>query len=227
MFYEEVKAMRNGIGILTIAVLIAVAQSAAGQGASQSAQSQSQSASQTQSPSQTAAKPSTAPPQAQKESVAEAARKAREAQKNAPKTSSVFTNDNIAAAATGTINVVGNASAPAPGATASAQTVQVTAPAAAGADEAAWRQRFADARAKLQQDQAELAVMQRELSQLQLQYYPDPNKALKQSVTNDDTYKKQQAIAAKQKQIQADQQALSNLEDDLRKAGGDSSWARE
>ncbi|HEV2489974.1 MAG TPA: hypothetical protein VGT03_09220 [Candidatus Acidoferrales bacterium] len=214
--------MRRIFGVLSLAALIAAAQVAVGQEASQTSQSQAQSQSQTQ----TSAKPAAAPSQAQKESVAEAARKAREAQKDVPKAPAVFTNDNIsAAAASGTINVVGNASAP--DAAAPAQAGQAAAPPAAGSDEAAWRQKFSDARAKLQQDQAELAIMQRELSQLQVQYYPDPSKALKQSVTNEDTYKKQQAIAAKQKQVQADQQALSDLEDAFRKAGGDSSWARE
>src|SRR5690348_12348352 len=95
--------MRNAIGILSIAALIAGAQIAAAQEASQSAQSQAQ----------TSPKPKATPPQAQKESIAEAARKARETQTNAPKAPTVFTNDNIAAtAASGTINVVGNAPAP-------------------------------------------------------------------------------------------------------------------
>jgi hypothetical protein len=213
--------MRNAIGILSIAALIAGAQIAGAQEASQSAQSQAQ----------TSPKPKAASPQAQKESVAEAARKARETQTNAPKAPTVFTNDNIAAtAAFGTINVVGNAPAPKAGASAPADqaaAVPGAAPASAGNDEASWRQKFADARTKLQQDQADLAIMQRELSQLQLQYYPDPSKALKQSVSNEDVFKKQQAIDKKQKQVQADQQALSNLEDDLRKSGGNSAWARE
>ena len=33
-------------------------------------------------------------------------------------------------------------------------------------------------------------------------------------------------IGGKQKQIQADQQAIADAEDDLRKSGGDSGWAR-
>jgi chromosome segregation ATPase len=94
-------------------------------------------------------------------------------------------------------------------------------------DEAAWRKKFADARQKLAQDQAELSVLQRESDQLQLQYYPDPTKALMQSVDRSDIIKKQKAIDDKKKQIDADQQAISTLEDELRQAGGDPGWARE
>lgn len=219
--------MRKALGILSIAAFAIGVQFAAAQDSSQS---------QSQSQTQTSAKPGTSKPQAQKESVADAARKAQEAQKTAPKAPVVFTNDNIGAtAASGTVNVVGNAS-PAPKSSGSSST-EVTAGGdqAAGAsgatssnDESAWRSRFSSARSKLQQDQEALGVMQRELQQLRLQYYPnDPQKAMKQSFSNEDLNKKQQAIDKKQKDIQADQQALSSLEDELRKAGGDPAWARE
>jgi hypothetical protein len=219
--------MRRTFGILSIAAFALNVQVAAAQDASQS-----------QSQTQTSTKPSTSKPQAQKESIADAARKAREEQKNATKAPApvVFTNDNIGATtASGTINVVGNASAASKSSSSSSTEVTATQSGqAAGAaaassenDEASWRQRFADARNKLKQDQDDLAVMQRELANLRVQYYPDPSKALKQSVSNEDAYKKQQAIDKKQKDIQADQQALSGLDDELRKAGGDPAWARE
>lgn len=217
--------MRKALGIISIAALAAGIQVAGAQNASQSQ-------SQTQSQTQSSAKPSTPKSQAQKESVADAARKAQEEKKNAPKAPVVFTNDNIGGAG-GTINVVGNASAPSKSggsATAGSDSSEAAAGAAGASsenDEATWRSKFADARKKLEQDKEDLAVMQRELSQLQVQYYPDPQKALKQSVSGADVAKKQQDIAKKQKEIQADQQALSNLQDQLRKAGGDASWARE
>jgi hypothetical protein len=212
--------MRKTATIAVAVMFFAVSQvSAKPQDSQSQTQSQSQSRAQSKSPAQ--AQP--AKPQAQKESVAEAARKAREAQKNAPKAPVVFTNDNIGGIS-GNINVIGNASAPSAAAPAAPAAGQA---AAAGSDEAAWRKKFADAHAKLSQDQQELAILQRELSVAQVQYYPDPNKALAQSVTNSDVYKKQQDIAKMQKQVQADQKALSDLEDALRKAGGDASWARE
>lgn len=48
-----------------------------------------------------------------------------------------------------------------------------------------------------------------------------------QSVDRSDIVKKQKAIDDKKKQIDADQQAISALEDQLRQAGGDPGWARE
>lgn len=196
-----------------------------------SAQDASQSQSQSQSQAEASKKPAASKPQAQKESVADAARKAQEANKTTPKAPIVFDNDNIGAAAgSSTVNVVGNAPAAESSASASAKSGKAGASSSSSSsnDEAAWRQKFADARTKLQQDQSELAIMQRELQQLRVQYYPnDPQKALKQSVSNEDVNKKQQAIAQKQKQIQADQQAISDLQDQLRKAGGDSSWSRQ
>lgn len=148
-------------------------------------------------------------------SIADAARKAREQKKSDPKSAMVFTNDNIPAA--GGINVVGDATAPAPGS---------AAPAAANGEKM-WRDRFAAARGKLQRDQADLDVMQRELGKLDVQYYPnDPTKQLMQSVTFGDINDKRAKIAQKQQQVTQDQAAISDLEDQLRKSGGDPGWAR-
>jgi hypothetical protein len=149
-------------------------------------------------------------------SIADAARKAREQKKSEPKAAKVFTNDNIPAE--GGINVVGDATAPAPGG---------AAPAPAANDEKMWRDRFAAARGKLQRDQADLDVMQRELGKLDVQYYPnDPTKQLMQSVTMSDINDKRAKIVQKQQQIAQDQAAISDLEDQLRKSGGDPGWAR-
>ncbi|MGC1685607.1 MAG: hypothetical protein WA734_08315 [Candidatus Acidiferrales bacterium] len=149
-------------------------------------------------------------------SIADAARKARAQKNSEPKSAKVFTNDNIPAV--GGINVVGDATAPAPGG---------AAPAPAANDEKMWRDRFAAARGKLQRDQADLDVMQRELGKLDVQYYPnDPTKQLMQSVTFGDINDKRSKIAQKQQQVAQDQAAISDLEDQLRKSGGDPGWAR-
>jgi hypothetical protein len=68
--------------------------------------------------------------------------------------------------------------------------------------------------------------MQRELGTLSLQYYPDPNKGMQQQLSRDDINKKTADIETKKKEIAADQQAIDDAEDDLRKAGGDPGWAR-
>ena len=47
-----------------------------------------------------------------------------------------------------------------------------------------------------------------------------------QGLTRGDINEKTGKIAAKQKEIDADKQAISDAQDDLRQAGGDPGWAR-
>ena len=68
--------------------------------------------------------------------------------------------------------------------------------------------------------------MERELGVLDVQYYNDPLKAMQQQLTRSDINEKTAKIEAKKKEIEADQQAISDAENDLRKAGGEPGWAR-
>lgn len=219
---NEVKAMRKGIWLAAaIVVSLAAPYCSQAQQTQQSGQSQASAPSKTQaSETQPAAKP---------DPLVEAARKNREAQKNAPKASAVFTNDNIPATP-GAVSVVGSTPAEEsskPSSSSDKTTGGEASSSTKNNDEATWRKKFADARQKLAQDQTELSVLQRESDQLQLQYYPDPTKALMQSVDRSDIIKKQKTIDDKKKEVDADQQAISTLESELRKAGGDPGWARE
>lgn len=91
--------------------------------------------------------------------------------------------------------------------------------------EADWRKKFMDARQKLALAQKDLDIMQRELSVLQVQYYPDPNQAMQQQHDRSDINEKMQKIEDKKTEVAKLEQAISDLQDDLRKAGGDPSWA--
>jgi septal ring factor EnvC (AmiA/AmiB activator) len=71
----------------------------------------------------------------------------------------------------------------------------------------------------------ELDILQREFNLKQQQFYQDPNAALKQQYSRDDLNKTQSEIDAKKQAVERDKQALSGLEDELRKAGGDPGWA--
>lgn len=158
-----------------------------------------------------------------KDTLAEAARKAHEQKKSESKAPKVWDNDNIPATP-GAVSAAGGT-----GANSSTTTVS-TSPSSTAAmndQEKLWRQRFAQARAKLQGDQAKLDLLNREYGQLGAQFYTDPVKGMQQGFTQGDLTKKRAAIDAMQKQVQDDQQAISGLEDELRKAGGDSGWARE
>lgn len=153
-------------------------------------------------------------------SLADAARKAREAKKAEPKSAKVFTNDNLPTS--GDVNVIGEGAANPAAAAPSTSTKQ-----SLDQQEQYWRSRFSAARNQLSHDQATLDVLQREMDRLQLQFYPnDPQKQLIQSVTRSDIINQQSKIDKKKADISADTQALSDLEDALRHAGGDPGWAR-
>jgi hypothetical protein len=162
------------------------------------------------------AAPGTQTPPPQEISLAAAARKARE-QKNATRPVKVFTNDNIPTA--GGISSVGSTASSSTGSASDASSPS-------GKSEKEWRDKFAKLRQTLETDQQALNVMQRELGVLDVQYYNDPVKAMQQQLSREDINKKTADIDAKQKQVAADQQAIDDAEDDLRKAGGDPGWAR-
>lgn len=188
---------------------------------------QDASSSQQPSGSQGATQASSQAPPAPQESLADAARRAREQKKDTPKEPKVFDNDNIPKR--GGISAVGEE--PPAKATDTAASDNASADAAKSdkngpSEEKKWRDRFAKLNHKLEQDQADLDVMQRELSVLDLQYYDDPVKALQQNLTRTDINEKTAKIATKQKQIDADKQAISEAQEDLRKAGGDPGWGR-
>ncbi len=177
--------------------------------------------------SQSGAQTTQTSPQAaasQQETLAEAARRAREQKKDTPKQAKVITNDNILKE--GGISAVGEEPAAAPGDAKNPPADGAKSDKNAGSDEKKWRARFERVRHKLEQDQADLDVMQRELGVLDLQYYNDPVKGMQQGLTRSDVNEKTAKIAAKQKEIDADKQAISDAEDDLHQAGGDPGWAR-
>jgi predicted RNase H-like nuclease (RuvC/YqgF family) len=160
--------------------------------------------------------------QSSSDDVAAAARKAREQQKSAPAPKKVITNDDIPAAKNA-------APAAADSSASKEETPQVGADdKAAGTDskEASWRKRFQDQHDKIAAAEKELDILQRELDKDQVQYYSDPQKALMQQHDRSDINEKTAKIDAKKKEIETLKQELSDMEDDLRKEGGDPGWAR-
>lgn len=160
-------------------------------------------------------------------SLGDAARKAR-AQKDSSKPSKVFTNDDVGDLK-GTISVIGNDSR-ASGTDTAAEKIEDKKPASGAegkGDESSWRARFAAARKVLAADTKELDILQREFNLKQEQYSQDPNWAMHQQNSREDINKTQSEIDAKKQDIEKDKQALSDLEDQLRKSGGDAGWANE
>jgi hypothetical protein len=157
--------------------------------------------------------------------VADAARRSREQKKAAPKPKKVYTDDDIKPAA-----------APSEAASAAgaggAQTTPENGAAAAGTGagksdaEATWRKRFAEQRAKIAAAEKELDILQREADKAQVQYYNDPQKALMEQNTRKEINEKNAKIEQKKQDIANLKQQLSDMEDELRKSGGDPGWSR-
>ena len=164
------------------------------------------------------------PQQGQQQSgdpVADAARRAREQKKTAPKPKKVYTDDDIKPAAP-------SSAAGAGGAQATPDNGEGAVAAGTGKDDAetAWRKRFADQRGKIAAAEKELDILEREAAKAQLQYYNDPQKALMEQNTRKEINDKNAQIEQKKQDIANLKQQLSDLEDGLRKSGGDPGWAR-
>src|SRR5260370_14588002 len=169
--------------------------------------------------------------------VADAARKAREAKKEAPKPKKVYTDDDIKRSAPEPQPAPAAAPVDASGAT-TAQAVgdaAKTTGAAKNQDatqkedpngEAAWRKKFQGQRDKIEKVMKELEVLGRELEKAQMEYYPDPQKAMTQQNTRWDVKAITTKIDAKKQELAQLRQALDDLEDQLRKSGGNPGWAR-
>jgi hypothetical protein len=172
--------------------------------------------------------------------VADAARKAREAKKDAPKPKKVYTDDDVktnapapeAAATSAPGNANGTAAATI--AQTAGDTTKTGDDTKAGNatkaedpnSETAWRKRFQTQRGKIAKAEKELDILGRELEKAQLEYYPDPQKALREQFDRADINKKTAKIDAKTKELDELRQGLNDLEDQLRKSGGDPGWAR-
>jgi chromosome segregation ATPase len=165
----------------------------------------------------------------QSDSLGDAARKARAEKKHSGKPAKVFTNDDMGRLKDRP-SAIAFQSAPASWTDRNAETTKDKKPTNGDdrkKDEASWRAKFAAARKTLADDMRELDILQREFNLKQQQFYQDPNAALKQQYNRDDLNKTQSEIDTKKQAVERDKQALSDLEDELRKAGGDPGWASE
>jgi hypothetical protein len=170
--------------------------------------------------------------------VADAARKAREQKKEAPKPKKVYTNEDLGSG--------GGPAAPAATSSAGASTnpntktkenpegqadggkVPTDKTAGGGkTDEEKWRTLFREERAKLALAEKELDILQREAQKAQTQYYSDPQKAMNEQLHRTEINEKDSQIAQKKQEVAQQKQKISDLEDDLRRSGGEIGWARE
>lgn len=168
------------------------------------------------------------PDQSSSDPVADAARKARAEKQASAKPKKVYTDDDFASKkstpVTPAAGTEGEQAAATPAATDGAATT------GAAADdpksEAYWRKKFKAVRDKIANSEKELDVLQRELNKDQVQYYNDPQKALMQQYDRKDINERTAKVDAKKKEIEDLKKQMSDMEDELRKAGGDPGWAR-
>src|SRR6266481_1529836 len=150
--------------------------------------------------------------------VADAARKAREAKKEAPKPKKVYTDDDIKrsapepqpAPAAAPVNASGATTAQAVGDAAKTTDAAKNQDATQKEDpngEAAWRKKFQGQRDKIEKVMKELEVLGRELEKAQMQYYPDPQKAMTQQNTRGDVNAITTKIDAKKQELAEDRKS--------------------
>jgi hypothetical protein len=165
--------------------------------------------------------------------VADAARKAREQKKkDAAKPKKVYTDEDVNHLVSGAAPASTDSSASTTKEEGASKNPDAQANDAGGrasqpeeSAEAKWRRQFREAYASLDRAQRELDILQREDNKAQLQYYNDPQKALAEQYTRKDINEKDAKIAAKKKEVDQIKQKISDMEDALRKSGGDPGWA--
>jgi hypothetical protein len=94
-------------------------------------------------------------------------------------------------------------------------------------DEAYWRKTFSELHYKIHTAQTELDLLQRELNVSLIQYDPNPAKAMRESITRREINEDRKKIEDKKAEIHQLELQESDLEDELRHAGGDPGWSRE
>jgi hypothetical protein len=162
------------------------------------------------------------------DAVADAAKRSREAKQRATKPHKIYTDDDVSRPKPAPPTTDATSTAPTTAAPVGDTPANTAAPADQDAkNEAAWRKSFKDQRDKIARAEKELDILQRETQKAQIQYYPDPQKAMNEQYTRKDLNEKEAKIEAKRQEIAQLKQGLSDLEDALRKSGGDPGWGRE
>ncbi|HET7216126.1 MAG TPA: hypothetical protein VFL79_21240 [Terriglobia bacterium] len=97
-------------------------------------------------------------------------------------------------------------------------------------DEQYFRSKAEKLRSHMEFHQRQLAVLKQELGLAKMQYYPDPQKTLEQESTpafQTDVDKLRAKIAKAENAVADDQEAMDDLQQELRRAGGDPGWIRQ
>ncbi|MFQ5776605.1 MAG: hypothetical protein ACE5IP_01200 [Terriglobia bacterium] len=99
-------------------------------------------------------------------------------------------------------------------------------------DEQCWRGKFSAQREKIRTAERELDLLQREYNLARTQYYQDPNQAVREQYSNTtgggrELQELLQRMEQTRLNIERYRREFSQLEDELRRAGGPAGWSRE
>jgi hypothetical protein len=158
--------------------------------------------------------------------VARQLRAERQKQKQGPV--AVYTNDNLPSRGSigiGTLKGTGGTKEKEP------RTAKSPSEASASKEhgEEYFRSKANKLRSRMELHRRQLAVLQQQLGLAKTQYYPNPQKTLEQESTpafQTDLDKLRSKIATVEKEINDDQEAMDDLQVELRRQGGDPGWIR-
>lgn len=162
--------------------------------------------------------------------LAAAAQKADENRKTAKKGTKTYTNadaGNVPAASTG---ASGGATPPATGATGATGAAGATGAtgeqaAAGGKDEAFYQGRIKELRAQLDRDRVLASAVQTQINSLTADFVNRDDPA-QRSIIEQDRNRAMAELARLQKQVEADQKAITDFEDEARRANVPPGWLR-
>lgn len=170
------------------------------------------------------------------ESLADLARQAKAQRAKSREKPKVYTNEDIAALPPLPMSTTdipqGQPTAQSTTGNKAGNDARKTRPAEAGSEkngEEYFRARMGKLEERLELDQREVTIFQQTLGQSRIMYYSDPLQGLLQSsgpMAGSDIRSEQDQIAKKQADVAADQAAIDNLQDELRREGGDPGWLR-
>lgn len=173
-----------------------------------------------------AAKPARSQQPGDTPSLGELARQLKaEREKEKQKQAAVFTNDNLPSV--GSVGIKAGKSKT--DKTSPGEETSSPSPDAEKHGEKYFRSKADEIRSRLEFHRRQLDVLQQQLGLAKVQYYPDPQKTLEQESTpafESNVDKLRAKIAAAQKAIDDDQKALDDLQEELRRDGGDPGWIR-
>jgi hypothetical protein len=154
----------------------------------------------------------------QPQSLADAARKAK-ANQDKPKAKKVYTDDNLSSVG-GTISVVGDKSS---GSSAQDDSSNERPPSAGAKSEAYWRARASAIKNEIASTDQRIADLKAEIAKQGAASF-DPSAGLSQGVVV--IHDRNAEVTQLEERKQSLERQLDDLADEIRKAGGDSGWAR-